>query len=179
MNKPRMSDESIANTTGKSWDYWIKLLDNAGGRDMSHAEIAKWLRDSGSLDMPWWGQAVTIGYEQAIGRRVVGQNCEGNLVAGVSKTVTADLDGTITRWLGIVQNQDDFNGCALVSEPRVTSSEKWRYWRANLDNETNVNVTIGIKDASKCTVGIEHLKLADMDAVAEWKQYWKTLLAGM
>src|SRR5450432_2004532 len=98
MTKPRLSNESVLAATGKSWDEWTSLLDATGARDWQHEKIAKWLRSEGHVPQSWWNQAVTIGYEQAIGRRETGQNCEGDIVANVSKTITSDLDTALSKW---------------------------------------------------------------------------------
>ena len=36
-----VSDDAVRAKTGKKWDEWFKLLDNAGTRMMDHREIAR------------------------------------------------------------------------------------------------------------------------------------------
>ena len=38
--KPRMSDAAVEAKTGKKWSRWFKHLDAAGGKKMTHQEIA-------------------------------------------------------------------------------------------------------------------------------------------
>ena len=40
---------------------------------MPHKEIARLLFEKGYIENGWWGQMVTVGYEYARGRRIVGQ----------------------------------------------------------------------------------------------------------
>lgn len=62
--------------TGVPLDEWTRWLDEAGGRELDHAAIARMLPRRGEIS-EWWAQGVTVAYEQIIGRRVVGQSCEG------------------------------------------------------------------------------------------------------
>lgn len=172
-----MSDAALQAATGKKWDEWYAILDSAGAREMPHKEIAQWLHDSGTLTLPWWGQMVTVGYEQHIGRRESGQNCYGDFVANASKTLPGTLDSALAAWLARVAGLGDFNGVPLAGEPRVTSTEKWRYWRAVLADGSAVSVNIGLKGEGKVGLAVDHGKLADQEAVTAWKAYWKEFLS--
>src|SRR5687768_2359813 len=77
-NKPtnfatKVSDDAVAKSTGKTWDQWFKLLDKAGCAKMNHKEIVAVVAKH--FDGPWWGQMVTVGYEQARGLRELNQSC--------------------------------------------------------------------------------------------------------
>lgn len=45
--KPRMSDDDVESKTGKTWSRWFKHLDAAGGKKMTHQEIAAHLAGAG------------------------------------------------------------------------------------------------------------------------------------
>jgi GNAT superfamily N-acetyltransferase len=64
----------VRRPTGKTWEAWIALLDKEGAGQMSHKEIAALLLDKGYIEKgsEWWAQTVTVGYEYAKGRRVIG-----------------------------------------------------------------------------------------------------------
>ncbi len=60
--------EAVMRATGRPWSEWLAVLDRAGARAMAHKDIALLLsRKFGVPD--WWGQMVTVGYEQARGLR--------------------------------------------------------------------------------------------------------------
>lgn len=178
-SQPKISDEAVKAATGKTWAEWVALLDSAGARNMPHKEIAQWLYDSGHLTLPWWGQMVTVGYEQRIGRREAGQRCDGEFTAGASKTLSGTLDSVLETWQARVKGVGDFNGVPLEGPPRVSSSDKWRYWRVNLADGTQVSVNIGLKSEGKIGLAVDHAKLADKDAADSWKAFWKSFLAGL
>jgi len=68
-----ISSIAVKKATGKSWDDWVKAIDNLGGEKLSHKEIARILYDKGYIKNGWWCQMVTVGYEYAKRRRIVGQ----------------------------------------------------------------------------------------------------------
>ena len=68
----RTSDEAVRRATGRTWDEWIRWLDERGAAGMSHKQIVALLREQGGVESGWWQQTVTAGYEVAKGRRVEG-----------------------------------------------------------------------------------------------------------
>jgi uncharacterized protein YndB with AHSA1/START domain len=86
----RISSESVREATGRGWDDWLELLDAAGAADWSHKQIVDYLwrehRDAGT---GWWRQSITVGYEQARGKRVVGQTAGTGFQVGVQRSVSA------------------------------------------------------------------------------------------
>ena len=94
--KPRMSDEAVESKTGKTWSRWFKHLDAAGGKKMTHQEIAAHLRDKHDV-RPWWTQMVAVTYEQARGLREVHEKPSGYEIS-VSRTVDAPLSKAFKAW---------------------------------------------------------------------------------
>ncbi len=175
MADPGMSDAAVRAATGRDWAGWKAHLDAAGAAAMSHADIARSLKSEGVK--PWWRQMVTVGYERMIGRREVGQTCAGSFAAGASRTVAGDKDSALARWQDINCESAEFAGALALQEPRVTQSEKWRYWRVDLDNGSRVTVGFSDKPKGKVGVGVNHEKLRDADEVSAAKAFWKELLA--
>jgi hypothetical protein len=172
----KISDEAVKQATGRDWNEWYTLLDAAGSREKPHKEIAQWLYDSGHITRDWWGQMVTVGYEQHIGRREAGQNCAGDYRINSTKTVNATLDGALQLWQEGVKGLANFNGVPFAGEPRVSSSEKWRYWRVDLADNSAINVVIGAKGEGKASIALEHRKLANQEISEGWRAYWKEFL---
>ncbi len=86
----RVSTESVFKATGKHWVKWIELLDKAGARSWTHAEIVAYLKKKYRLG-PWWQQGVTLGFELAIGRRIEGQNLKGQYTTTITKSFTVSV----------------------------------------------------------------------------------------
>jgi hypothetical protein len=61
-------DAAVREKTGKSWQEWFTVLDRAGCAKMPHREIAAYVDENYEVS-PWWGQMVTVAYEQARGLR--------------------------------------------------------------------------------------------------------------
>lgn len=174
---PGMADAAVAAATGRDWAGWQAHLDERGASAMPHAEIARMLRSDGVPH--WWSQMVTVGYERMIGRRAMGQTCAGTFAANVSKTYPGDMDAALAAWQALVGDRVDFTGAVTGEEPRVTQSEKWRYWRVDLDNGSKVTVHFSDKPGGKTAIGVNHEKLADAAAVDAAKVFWKDLFADL
>jgi hypothetical protein len=82
----KITSKSVFKCTGKNWDQWIKILDNAGAKNLSHKNIVIYLADTHKLSL-WWQQLVTSSYEVHIGRRIEGQNHKGEYATALSKTM--------------------------------------------------------------------------------------------
>lgn len=169
-----MSDEAVKAATGRDWGAWRSFLDASGAAEKSHKQIALDLHAAGVPG--WWAQMVTVGYERMIGRRAVGQRCDGAFSASASRTIPGDKDAALARWLAVIGDRAEYDDVLAEGEPRVTSSANWRYWKVDLEDGSRVSVTIYDK-AGKASIGIGHEKLADAEAVARWKLWWKAALA--
>ena len=170
----------IANATGRPWDQWVDMLDAAGAREKNHTAIAaltlKHMPES--VERPeWWAQGTAIAYEQHVGLRVPGQSCTGDFQFSTSRTVTGDIDRALEAWLGVVAGIEEFGGIPTESEPAVSTTEKWRYWRVPMADGTRVSVNITAKAGEKSTVGVNHTKLDSAEAIEFWRPLWKQLLS--
>ena len=170
-----MSDAAVAAATGRDWSTWRRLLDEQGAAGLSHPEIVRTVGRLGTHG--WWSQMVTVGYERMIGRRAIGQRCEGDYGAAASRTIGGDKDEALRRWQALVRDRIDFAGAAAEGEPRLTASEKWRYWRLDLDDGSRVTLNFSDKAGGKALISVNHEKLVDTAAATRAKEFWKALLA--
>lgn len=169
------SVDSVRSGTGRSYEQWYELLDNAGARDLSHQEIARWIAAQG-VDSGWWCQSITGSYERHIGRRVEGQTCTGDFKTSTSRTLDATLDEVLQRWCTTVDGQTEFNGVPVAEKPSVAATGRWRYWRAKLADGGRVTVSITSAPSGRTSFGLSHDKLAGADEVELWKTYWRKLV---
>ena len=169
---------AIERATGINWDSWVEYLGGQGATDLPHfsiAQIAEQRMGQTVENSGWWAQGVAVAYEQHIGRRLPGQSADGSFQFAVTRTVGADLDDALEQWRQVAGTLAEFNGRKLDGEPRISRSDKWRYWRISLDDGTRVSVDIGRKTA-KSSVAINHTKIQDPDQVPGWKDFWRSLL---
>lgn len=191
---PRAS--AISHATGTDFPTWVQRLDGAGGRDLDHTTIARLLVKDWDVQ-EWWAQSLTVAYEQQIGRRVVGQSCEGDFSVSASRTLDGDMDAARERWDRFMT--DVRREQLGLSEGRLTDTEKWRYWRADVEDGTKLSVNITAKnvtvnngtaktgiasssadsstgDRPRSTLSIEHKGIETAEARDAWKRAWKSTL---
>jgi len=86
------SDEAIRQRTGRGWEEWFDLLDEWGAAERPHKEVARRVAaELGIEPLAWNAQAITVSYERARGRRVVGERSDGFAVT-VQRTVAAPVE---------------------------------------------------------------------------------------
>jgi uncharacterized protein YndB with AHSA1/START domain len=162
---------AVLRATGRPWSEWLAVLDRAGARSLSHKDIALLLsRKFGVPD--WWGQMVTVGYEQARGLRAAGQRADG-FAATATRTVETNLDrlydawkdpSTRARWLleAAVEVRRSSDGKSL----RMT-------WQPG---ESSVDVSFTARGPGKSRVAVDHGKLANATAARRQKAFWSAAL---
>ena len=174
MVKP-ISTKNFEGATGRAWEGWVAFLDGIDARKLSHTEIARRILDTG-LASGWWSQSITVAYEQQIGRRVPGQDCDGAFAVSATKTCAGTLDDVLARWVDFLKDREELGGIAISRGPDTSASEKWRYWRCGLEDGSRVNVTIGAKAPGKVLLAVQHERLETADHVEHWRDFWKPLL---
>ncbi|QVQ53261.1 hypothetical protein J4H86_05650 [Spiractinospora alimapuensis] len=167
-----VSDEAVRERTGRGWEEWFEVLDAWGARDHGHTEIARWLVEEGAVD-GWWAQTITVGYEQSRGMRSPGQQPDGTFSVSAAKTLPASAERVFAafveeerrrRWL-----VDDRLHLRRTTQPRSLRAD----WGAGGDR---VTVTFTVKGPDRCQVAVEHGRLADAEAAARTKEYWRAAL---
>ena len=164
---PSMSDEAVKATTGKTWPEWFAIIDSAGGANMNHQEIAKYLRTKEGLS-PWWQQMVTVNYELARGRREKHQKMSGYEI-NVSRTIKAPL----ARLFRSVANEKarftwlPEEGLTIRNTtPNKTIRLNWT------DGKSTLEFSFYAKSADKTQIVVTHRKLSNAQASAKMKSYW-------
>lgn len=162
------TDETVRTRTGKTWPEWCRVLDELGATEMDHPEIAKWV--NAQIDDFWWAQTVTIGYERLSGRRQPGQTCDGDFQASKSKTVGAPQATTFGLLLELAGDPGWLAGLTLhgSSEPKSV--------RFRGADGSHASVWLADKDR-KCSVSVNHTKLASPEARDAAKEEWGTRLS--
>jgi hypothetical protein len=172
--EPPISDERLVAATGNGWAHWIGLLDDWGAEHRSHRDIAAWLREAEGV-AGWYAQSITVGWERARGRRAPGQR-SGGWSAGASKTVPVAVERLFAAW-----DDEHVRARWLPGAPlrrrTATAPIRARYdW-----GEDGSRVVVGFEalGPARSRVALEHEKLADGDAVAAMKAFWRERLTAL
>ena len=101
---------------------------------------------------------------------------DGTFQTAVSKTLPGNTNQVFKLWLNAVRDVEDFNSIPLAGKPAISQSEKWRYWRVDLQDGSKVTVTVGTKTAEKSNLTFSNEKLKNKDNIEPWKVFWKNFI---
>lgn len=172
---------SIEKGSGILWSTWLEVLQPH--KDASHSELARiageYMETHSTTPPPgWWGQSVAVAFEQHIGRRAPGQESDGSFTVTVSKTIEGTLDEVFEKWCALVEGETHFNSLDTASEPRISKTEKWRYWRVNLRDGSKVTVSVQSKPGSSNSslIAVSQSALTEAASTETARTYWRQYL---
>jgi hypothetical protein len=166
----RISDDSLARSTGYTWSEWVAMLDAQGAADQSRAERAQFLRERYGLSL-WWANTINVGYERAREDRARHEH-PGAYDISVSKTFPVTVDRLFAafvepskreRWLG---NAD--------LRLRARQPNRW----ARFDwQEGSTRLSAYFTDkGGKSAVKVQHAKLLSAEDAHALRAYWRARL---
>ena len=168
MKNGRISDDAVRKKTGKDWDYWFSVLDEAGATKMDHKHIARHLD---SLGVPgWWCQMIAVTYEQERGLRKKHQMADGYSVS-VSRTFNVSRGTLYSCWA-----ESRLRVKWLKEKPVVRKKTKNKSMRITWPDDTSVDVYFVSKGQRKSQVAVQHNKLASAKQVERARARWKAAL---
>lgn len=168
-----VSSEAVQARTGKTWAEWLAVLDAAGAAQMPHPQIARYLQDA--HDVPdWWCQMITVGYEQARGLRQQHEKADG-FAANASKTIGVSVLHLYEAWANDDQRRQWLPDAALT----IRKATPGKSLRITWADGTDVDVNLTSRGEAKSQVAIQHSRLADAQAVATMKAYWRAGLEAL
>ena len=165
---PTIGDEAFVRATGKAPAEWVRIIEESGGGQRSHAEIAGWLAAEHGLD-GWWAQNVTVHYERASGRRAPHQKADGYAVS-VSRTVDLEADA-IGAWFTHDSLRDRWLDPGLLSLRTLQLGRSARFTVAGSDSRVAIWLTP--KPGGRTGVQVQHERLPDPEAVEHWRAFWR------
>jgi uncharacterized protein YndB with AHSA1/START domain len=172
-----VSDEAVKRATGKVWSEWFSILDKMGARKMEHKEIAEKLFEAYKPGLSgWWSQMVTVGYEQARGKRAKGQRASGKYSLSKSATVAAPAKEAFKAW------EDDASRARLLKGVKLAprSADPPKAIRFNVpDDGSWIEVRFTPKGPSKCAVVVQHEDVPDAATSEKRKALWAETLERM
>ena len=188
-----VSSEAVMRATGHGWEEWLAILDQAGAEGWGHKEIVAYLASSHGLS-GWWQQMVTVAYEKAKGRRVVGQTADTGFQVGVQKTIPLTINDAwalltspegIAIWLGEGGRFTLSVGERYATESQVTGEVRvvkpgdrlrMTWQRPGMGRPATLQVALVGTSPGKTSVRV-HLEHLPSEAFRqEMKAHWKEVL---
>ena len=163
-----MSDATIKEKTGCTWERWVNALDYYGAAAMSHRDIATLIREKYKKTPSWWTQTVAVGYERIKGLRARGQQRDGTYGATKSRTFNVPASKLFDAWMDASVRKRWLDGASV----KVRTATAPKTMRLDWTDGSIIAVGFTSKGKSKSTVALEHSKLPDRDAVKAVKDYW-------
>jgi hypothetical protein len=171
------SDPEIRRRTGRGWEDWFDLLDAWQADQMTHRDLARKVAgELGIEPLAWAAQAVTYSYEHARGLRVVGQRGDRSFAATVSRTLAVPAERAFDAFADADERAAWLPGGPLSERTSIRPRSLRFDWD---DGTTRVNVVIAAKGPARCTVHVEHARLADAADTGRMKAYWRERLGAL
>lgn len=168
-----IGDAAVHKATGKGWAEWLSVLDAAGARRMTHAQIAEHLHERERVG-DWWSQMVTVGYEQARGLRVKYQSSTGVFQGSASRTIGVPVSALYRAWTDARIRRRWLGRDAAFTVRTATKNTSMRItWT---DGASSVEAMFSAKGPGKAQVAVQHSKLANAKHVERIKAFWAARL---
>jgi len=168
---PRMSDVAVSAKTGKNWKQWFAIIDKAGGKKMTHQEIVKLLNSKHNVG-PWWGQMVTVTYEQQSGLRQNHEKPDGFEIS-VSRTLNVPVSSIYSAFADENTRNSWLAEDGLVVRKSTKNKSMRVTWK---DGKTSLSINFAAKEKGKSQVVVQHMKLPSATAASRMKTYWAKAL---
>ncbi|GAB2586415.1 hypothetical protein Aab01nite_51600 [Paractinoplanes abujensis] len=155
----------VEKATNRTWDEWLAFMDGIGARELDHKQIAlavhHELDGTGVEPLGWWTQAVTVAYEQFIGRRIPGQRPDGTFQMSVSKSTTMGMQELMNAWAAYAPADPYVTGLlAADATPRISGTDRRITWRVNAADGSQIIVTSEPKPNGTASIVAAQLGLA-------------------
>lgn len=161
-----LGSPAVKKATGRTWREWFALLDKAGAAKLPHREILRRLQSTHRLP-DWWGQMVSVGYEQARGLRLKHQKSDGFEIS-VTRTLAAPVGRAFAAW-----REASLREAWLPSTPlTIRKATPHKSIRILWGDGTLLSVNFWPKGPLKCQVVPQHGKLPTPEAAEKLKAYW-------
>lgn len=165
--------------TGRDIHAWMEFIQEHedGAADLSalsHQQLAALASAGGASD--WWAQGIAVEIERLIGRRAVGQTVTGSVNAGASKTVPGEWTEVFDLFVAFMEaGGSRLLTAELIDAPRISHTDKWRYWRASLVDGSVVAIDCS-ESNGKTRLSVKHDKLGSLEEREPAKVHWRGVL---
>jgi len=163
----RMSDASVKKATGCEWHKWVTVLDEAGGKEMSHHDLALHIHEKYHTP-DWWSQMVAVGYERIHGLRAHGQRRSGDWSVNKSKTVAVPLATLYTAFSNARRRARWLPGVKLTIRTATANKSMRIRW----EDGTPIDVGFYPRGETKSQVTLDHQKLRTKEEADRLRLFW-------
>ena len=174
----KLSDEALRGATGRDWAGWFAVLDAWDATRHSHAEIAAFLGTEHRMG-GWYAQSVAVGYEQARGLRQVGQSSTGDWNTSGSRTLAAPPERVLDAFTDPETRERWLPGVELSVSSRRPGKSLGAGFRDASGDAGRLALWLEELPDGRTRLGLGHERLADAEAVAHYKVFWKERLAAL
>ena len=168
----------VERATGRTWEEWLRFMAAIGASDLDHKQIALKVYEEleGTIErLGWWTQAVTVAYEQHIGRRVPGQRPDGTFQTSVSRATGLGMVELMGTWRQFAARDEAVLG-AVAGEPRVSGTDRRITWRTKGADGSAVVVTSEPKSNGTAALVATQMGLPTLEANDQARQRWAAII---
>lgn len=168
-------NQQLVATTGRSFDDWFDILDNAGAESWPHWKIKRYLGGTRKND-EWWASTVAEAYERARGSNPA----RSTYSARASKTIHA----SVQKVWKLIDDEDERRAWLDIEvEERSRQTQSALY----CELADGSKVTISLRENPRSTsnirkdtlVTIRHSGLTNEASLDETKAFWRSALAAL
>jgi hypothetical protein len=170
--------KAVERATNRTWDEWLRYMDGIDARNLSHHAIATKVLEEldGEVDsLGWWAQAVTVAYEQYIGRTIPGQRPDGTFQTSVSKATKLGMKELMDKWVDFATGDKDVLA-VIADDARVSGTEKRVTWRTKARDGSDIRVTSEPKKDGTASIIAVQMGLQTNELNNEAKSKWSSIL---
>ncbi len=189
-----VGDEAVQAATGRGWEQWFELLDDAGALQWSHKQMVAFLVQQG-LDKPWWQQMVSSTYERVRGLKQVGETADAGFQVGVQRSLPIGAEALwelllspqgLGIWLGArelpcergqrYQAEDGTVGQVRTFKPVQRLRLTWQ--PPYLERHTTLQLTLSCprNTRTRTTLRFHHERLLDREQRELMRTRWRAVL---
>jgi hypothetical protein len=170
--------KAVERATNRTWDEWLQFMDGIGAKNLNHHEIATEVvkeLDGKIENIGWWGQSVTVAYEQYIDRRIPGQRPDGTFQTSASKATKLGMKDLMDRWVNFAAGDKDVLDL-VAGEIRVSGTENRITWRTKSHGGSSIIVISEPKKDGSASIVAQHMGLQTLELNNETKSKWLSIL---
>jgi uncharacterized protein YndB with AHSA1/START domain len=193
-----VSDDAVREATGRGWDEWFSLLDEAGAKGWDHKRMVAFVAEQG-MESAWWQQMVTSSYERERGLKQVGQSADVGFQIGVQRTLPVGREALwellvspegLAAWLGelpefVLEKGAPYQTAAGVrGELRsVREGQRLRLtWQPpELSAPTTLQVTVSTPQGAtnRAALRFHQEKLLDTEHRERMRAHWQSVIEAL
>ena len=168
----------VERATRRTWDEWLRFMETIDAKNLDHKQIALKVYEEldGTIErLGWWTQAVTVAYEQYIGRRIPGQRPDGTFQTSVSKATTLGMEELMEEWTRFAAQDESVQGI-VGGDVRVSGTDRRITWRAKAEDGSSVIVTSEPKKNGTASIVATQIGLPTLESNDQARDRWASVV---